>query len=86
MWASETEGAKFWMSVVTELKNRGRAFSDIVSNRQLTSSTPLGSAEALVAIFMLVPALTLQGEHAIAASFIVTPRGSFSPTMSSVGF
>ena len=25
MWASETEGAKFWMSVVTELKNRGVA-------------------------------------------------------------
>lgn len=23
MWASETEGAKFWMAVVTELKNRG---------------------------------------------------------------
>jgi putative transposase len=23
MWASETEGAKFWLSVVTELKNRG---------------------------------------------------------------
>jgi putative transposase len=23
MWASETEGAKFWLSVITELKNRG---------------------------------------------------------------
>ena len=23
MWASESEGAKFWLSVVTELKNRG---------------------------------------------------------------
>ena len=23
MWASETEGAKFWMQIVTELKNRG---------------------------------------------------------------
>lgn len=23
MWAAETEGAKFWMQVVTELKNRG---------------------------------------------------------------
>src|SRR2546423_4925018 len=23
MWAAETEGAKFWLSVVTELKNRG---------------------------------------------------------------
>jgi putative transposase len=25
MWAAETEGAKFWLSVVTELKNRGVA-------------------------------------------------------------
>jgi putative transposase len=25
MWASETEGAKFWMQIVTELKNRGVA-------------------------------------------------------------
>ena len=23
MWASETEGAKFWLSIITELKNRG---------------------------------------------------------------
>lgn len=23
MWAAEAEGAKFWMQVVTELKNRG---------------------------------------------------------------
>ena len=23
MWASETEGAKFWMQIITELKNRG---------------------------------------------------------------
>ncbi len=23
MWASESEGAKFWLAVVTELKNRG---------------------------------------------------------------
>ena len=23
MWASENEGARFWLSVVTELKNRG---------------------------------------------------------------
>ncbi len=23
MWAAENEGAKFWMQVVTELKNRG---------------------------------------------------------------
>ena len=23
MWMSETEGAKFWLSVVTELQNRG---------------------------------------------------------------
>ncbi len=23
MWVSETEGAKFWLSVITELKNRG---------------------------------------------------------------
>ena len=23
MWLSETEGAKFWMSVLTELQNRG---------------------------------------------------------------
>ena len=25
MWAAEAEGAKFWLSVVTELKNRGIA-------------------------------------------------------------
>jgi putative transposase len=25
MWASETEGAKFWLSIITELKNRGVA-------------------------------------------------------------
>ena len=25
MWAAEAEGAKFWMQVVTELKNRGVA-------------------------------------------------------------
>ena len=23
MWLAETEGAKFWLSVLTELKNRG---------------------------------------------------------------
>ncbi len=23
MWAAETEGAKFWLSILTELKNRG---------------------------------------------------------------
>ncbi len=23
MWASETEGAKFWLGIITELKNRG---------------------------------------------------------------
>jgi putative transposase len=23
IWAAETEGAKFWMQVITELKNRG---------------------------------------------------------------
>ena len=25
MWSAETEGAKFWLSVVTELRNRGVA-------------------------------------------------------------
>ncbi len=26
MWAAENEGAKFWLPILTELKNRGRIF------------------------------------------------------------
>jgi putative transposase len=46
MWASETEGAKFWLSVVTELKSRG------VKDIYIACVDGLkGLAEAIEAVF-----------------------------------